>query len=200
MSELSDIIAIIPAAGRSRRMGRDKPSVLVGGVPMLRRVLDAFRGAGVNSLVVVARSDLSLAELGEPPPRVLFNDDPRAEMIDSVRLALAEAPATATGFMVCPADVGRLDADSVSRCAEAFLSHPQSLVVACHGGKRGHPVVLPRDLLADVRSSLCDGGLNQLVRHHAARVLEVECASAGVLDNINAPNDLADRDVEPRHA
>lgn len=171
-------------------MGRDKPTVPVEGVPMLRRVVDVIRGGGVTSLVLVVRSDLSLPGLGEPAPRVVFNDNPHAEMIDSVRLALTEAPATAAGYLVCPADVATLDADSVSRCTAAFLEHPDALVVACHEGKRGHPLIVPRDLLSDVRSSLCDGGLNQLVRHHAARVLEVPCASAGVLGNMNTPDDL----------
>jgi len=190
VSESPGIVAIVPAAGRSTRMGRDKPTLPIDGVPMVRRVLDALRDGGVTSILLVVRSDLPLPELGEPAPRVLFNDNPAAEMIDSVRLALAEAPATSAGFLVCPADVGRLDADSVSRCATVFLRRPDALVVACHGEKRGHPLILPRDLLTDVRSSLCDGGLNRLVRHHSARVLEVPCASSGVLGNMNTPDDL----------
>lgn len=190
MSEPPRIVAIVPAAGRSRRMGRDKPALPVDGVPMLRRVLDAIRGGGVIRAVVVTRSDLVLPELGTPSPTIVLNDDPDAEMIDSVRLGMSAA-LDADGWLVCPGDAARLDADSVSRCVAGFLAQPRSLIVATHGGRRGHPLIVPRDLLGDVRSTLCDAGLNRLPRHHAGNVVEVPCAAAGVLSNLNRPRDLS---------
>lgn len=189
MSGSPGIVAIVPAAGRSRRMGSDKPTLPIDGVPMLRRVLDALRDGGVASIVVVARSDLPLPDLGTPSPRVVCNDNPHAEMIDSVRAGLDAAP-PADGYLVCPGDVGRLDADAVARCVGAFFARPGALVVATHGGRRGHPLIVPTELLRDVRSSVCDHGLNHLARQHPLRVLEVACPSAGVLGNLNRPCDL----------
>ena len=45
--------AILVAAGSSRRMGFDKLAALLGGVPVLRRTLDAFLAADSIAEVVV---------------------------------------------------------------------------------------------------------------------------------------------------
>lgn len=47
-----DLTIAIMAGGRSRRMGRDKAMIPVGGVPMLERVARAALGAGLPVIVV----------------------------------------------------------------------------------------------------------------------------------------------------
>ncbi len=46
-----DLVVAVLAGGASRRMGRDKASVPVGGVPMLERVLDELAGVGERIVV-----------------------------------------------------------------------------------------------------------------------------------------------------
>lgn len=64
-------LAIILAAGKGKRMGSDLPKVLVpvGGRPMIRYVIDAVRGAGVERILVVVgfRADLVRRELANEP-------------------------------------------------------------------------------------------------------------------------------------
>jgi molybdenum cofactor guanylyltransferase len=50
--------------GRSRRMGRDKALVEVGGVPMARRVASALADAGAADVVMVGGDAAALARLG----------------------------------------------------------------------------------------------------------------------------------------
>jgi molybdenum cofactor guanylyltransferase len=45
--------AAVLCGGRSRRMGRDKALLVVDGVPMVRRVVDAARTAGASSVLCV---------------------------------------------------------------------------------------------------------------------------------------------------
>ncbi len=64
-------LAIILAAGQGKRMGSDLPKVLVpvSGRPMIRYVIDAVHGAGIERILVVVgfRADLVRRELaGEP--------------------------------------------------------------------------------------------------------------------------------------
>ena len=60
-------LAIILAAGKGKRMASDLPKVLVPvcGRPMIRYVIDAVRGAGVERILVVVgyRADLVRREL-----------------------------------------------------------------------------------------------------------------------------------------
>lgn len=46
------LVAAIMAGGRSRRMGRDKAALALGGIPMLERVALAAHGAGMAVIVV----------------------------------------------------------------------------------------------------------------------------------------------------
>ena len=55
--------AVIPAAGQSQRMGREKLRLPVGGQPILLRLVEAFRAGGVEKiLVVLGPTSADLAE------------------------------------------------------------------------------------------------------------------------------------------
>ena len=194
----SGVVGVIPAAGRSRRMGRAKQTLDAGGRTMLRAVLDPILAGGAERAVVVTRSELA-EEIGVDRLAgvvVAINDDPAGEMIDSVRIGLRAAEAGADGaaplgFLVCPADHPGLAEDDVRRCVEAFRRGPDRIVIAAHGGRAGHPIIFPASLVAEVHSPACDGGLNGLRRAHAGRVVLVECASTAVVRDVDTPGDLS---------
>jgi molybdenum cofactor guanylyltransferase len=72
----AELGAIVLAGGRSRRMGRDKASVELGGLTLLERVV---RGVAVfaTTVVVVARAGQALPAL---PASVLIAHDPVADL------------------------------------------------------------------------------------------------------------------------
>ena len=182
------IVAIVPAAGRSARMGTAKQLLPVNGRAMLLGVLDALRAGGADALVLVTHSQLRdrLVELS-PDVRIAINDDAGSAMIDSVRIGM-EAAGACDGYLVCPADAAGIAADDVRRCVEAFRESPQRIIVAAHGERRGHPVILPRALGDVVRSPECDAGLNQLARGRPELVSVIRSGPSG-LSNVNTPDD-----------
>lgn len=186
---MTSVVAIIPAAGRSGRMGRPKQLLHVDGKPMLLGVIDALLAGGATSAIVVANSSIR-KELPPFPPLVTFaiNDDPRTQMIDSVRIGLA-ASRGADGFAVCPSDAARITAADVRRCIDAFAESPERIVIGTHGGRRGHPLIFPASLATVVQSIECDLGLHHLARNRPQRVTEVPCDSPGTVANVNTPAD-----------
>src|SRR5687768_17767520 len=52
------VVAIVPAAGRSSRMGAPKQLLPVRDKPMLLGVIDAVRGGGADDVVLVTHSEL----------------------------------------------------------------------------------------------------------------------------------------------
>lgn len=192
------VFAVIPAAGRSRRMGRDKQLIDVDGRRMLEIVIDAMRGGGVGSVFVVTRHEIfdALSEGVRNCVAFVENDDPRTEMIDSVRMGIRaiqlDGGLTATnGVAVCPGDFPGLRAADVRACVEAFNRQPDRIVIAVHKGRHGHPIIIPAAMCDVVMSESCDGGLNALPRLHADRVVEVARSSDGVVRDVNRPEDLA---------
>lgn len=200
MSAAVRIDAVIPAAGRSRRMGRAKQLIRIGGVPMLLRTVRTVRAGGVQRVVAVVHSAIERA-LGDALRRagaqVACNDDPDSEMIDSIRMGLrclslspSDGP---VGVLIVPADMPALDARDVRACAEAFRQTPERIVVASWQRRRGHPVIVPASLAEAVFSPLCDTGLRALLARHAARVRVVACPTSGVLADADRPEDLPER-------
>ena len=190
------VFAIVPAAGRSRRMGRDKQLLEIGGRPMLAAVLDVLERSRVCSVTLVTHSGITahietnqFAKLS-----VVINDDEQSHMIDSVRMGIDAAChgceiAPSDGFLILPADQPGIDAADIDRCIAEFSTDATRIVIATHGERRGHPLIFPALLQSFVRSDACDGGLNALPRTHADRVVTVPCASLGVARDIDTPDD-----------
>ncbi len=199
MDESPRVFAIVPAAGHSQRMGRDKQLIEINGKPMLRAVVDTLIAAGVARVMVVTRRAIVEA-MGMPHvnrAHVAYNEDASSEMIDSVRIGLKESlmrfgNEPTDGILVCPADHPGLSVADVRACLDAFRETPNQIVIASHEGKRGHPMIFPVALTEFVRSSTCDSGLNAMANSHYERVLTVPCSSRGVTHDVDTPNELGE--------
>ncbi len=193
------VFAIVPAAGRSRRMGRDKQLLDVGGHSMLVGVLDVLERSRVCSVTLVTHSGITahietnqFAKLS-----VVINDDQKSHMIDSVRMGIDAARhgrvgremAPSDGFLILPADQPDIEVADIDRCIAEFSTDTTRIVIATHGERRGHPLIFPASLEPFVGSDACDGGLNALPRTHADRVVTVPCESPGVIRDIDTPDD-----------
>lgn len=206
LMSLPAVHAIIPAAGRSRRMGAPKQLIEINGRPMLVGVVETLISAGVDQLIVVTRSDLAarLSLPRSPAIQVVCNDDSEAEMIDSIRVGLAACrrarPETqsADGILVCPGDLPKLTAEDVSACIMAYQQavrscgseHELPIVVATFDGRRGHPLIIPHQMASHIASETCSGGLRGLLDAFPQRMIAVNCKSRGVLTDVDSPADL----------
>ncbi len=195
---MSKIHAIIPAAGRSSRMGRPKQLLPIHGQPMLRAVIDPMTNChGINDITLVTNSlVVSELDLDGLDVCVVINDDPDAEMIDSIRVGINDLQQRqpiepGEGVLICPGDLPGLRVDDLMTLCIAFARHPERLIVASHGGKRGHPLILPVSCVPMVMSNTCDRGLRHLVDSMADNLMMIETPNPAVLRNINTPEDLA---------
>lgn len=190
------IFAVIPAAGRSDRMGRPKQLLDVNGQPMLLAVIEPITASEcVQGVVVVTNSHVAPSlDLDRPKVNVVINDDPKADMIDSVRKALThlqerEGLTDSDGVLICPGDQPGLTLIDIDHCCQTFLHNQDRIVIATHHGKRGHPLVFPASMIPFVMSEACANGLRSLPEAHGDRVVTTECQSAAVLRNVNTPED-----------
>jgi molybdenum cofactor cytidylyltransferase len=191
--------AIIPAAGRSRRMGRPKLLLPWGTSTVIEHVLAAWRGSRVDNVVVVVDpTDKPLAETcAACGVQVVVPDLAPAEMKDSVRLGLAWAesrgPQSDDAWLVAPADMPGLAAEIIDRLIaahEAALGTPRStrpIRAPRHGTKHGHPVLFPWPLAAEVARLGVDEGLNAIVARHGVEY--VEAASDAISQDFDTPED-----------
>ncbi len=193
---MSTIHAIIPAAGRSNRMGQPKQLMLVDGQPMLLSVIDPVVSCDRINHTFVVTNSLVAAEIdiGQTGAMVVLNDEPDAEMIDSLRLGVDELQKMCElqvddGILICPGDQPGLASAEVAECCSVFQCRPGRIIVAAHDGKRGHPIIFPASRIPFLMSPACDTGLRELVSAHEENVVMVEIANSAVLRNINTPDD-----------
>jgi molybdenum cofactor cytidylyltransferase len=189
------VFAVVPAAGRSRRMGAPKQIQPVGQGTLLDAVLKPLTPEVAGTIVVTYSEIAEQLELGRfPHTHLAMNDNPRSEMIDSIRIGLGqwrarERIAENDGFLVCPGDHPGIAAEDFRRCVAAFRSDSGRIVIAARGGQRGHPIIFPTSLAPFVESPACDGGLHALPNAHPQMVQLVICESVGITRDVDTPED-----------
>jgi molybdopterin converting factor subunit 1 len=191
------IAAIVPAAGRSQRMGRPKLILPVGGVSVIARVTTALRQGGADPVIVVVPpawvqgAAALAAEAARAGGAVVVAPQPPPHMRASVELGLdrlAQMPAPAT-FLLVPGDCPGIDAHLVARVIARARAEPLSIVVPQARGHRGHPVALPWSLADEIRGLPADVGINYLVARHPPRVVCLEVDDPVALDDLDTPED-----------
>lgn len=187
------IIGIVLAAGRSRRMGRPKAFLEVGGETFLGRAVAALGGGGCTSVVVVtgAESDPAHAAIARAARElgavVAVNPLVGSEQLDSVRAGLRLAAPDAAAAVISPVDVPITRVATVQSVIQRFRESGAPLVVPTHAGTRGHPILLSREMFRETDGPDLPEGLRSLMRRHADRLEEVAVDDPDVLLDVDTP-------------
>ena len=190
-------LAVLPAAGASRRMGRPKLLLPYGQTTVVGSLVAALRRAGVAPIALVtAPGDAALRAWAEEAGLVVaVNPDPSRGMLSSIRagiealggpLALAAGPEP---LLVAPADLPALQPETVRTLLAAMRAADAPLAVPVHGGRRGHPLAIAPPLVPEVWDLDLEVGLKQLLERHAGEVLEVVVADRGAVVDVDTPED-----------
>jgi molybdenum cofactor cytidylyltransferase len=103
------------------------------------------------------------------------------------RIAQLWSPAPHDAWLVAPADLPLLSAAAIDQVLAAHEPLRPTIVVPQCGGRRGHPVLFPWELAAEVGLLPPDAGVNDLLRRHPPRA--IDCAAAAFADDIDTPED-----------
>jgi molybdenum cofactor cytidylyltransferase len=189
--------AVVPAAGKSVRMGRPKLALPLGDRTVLECVVSALRQAGVDHVLVVVGPHVpQLAPLAESAgAHVLQLTEETPEMRATVEEGLRWLeerfrPRPDDGWLLVPADHPTVDPSFVQLLVAERAAHPgKSIVVPTHGGRRGHPTLIDWKHVAAIRAQARGAGLNVYFRQQSAETLEVPAASPDVLFDLDTPED-----------
>jgi molybdenum cofactor cytidylyltransferase len=174
--------AIIPACGQSVRMGRPKLLLPLDGRPLICHTIEAWQGAAVTVIAIVVRGDDKelAAVVRSTGVDLVVPDQPPPDMKASVQAALVHlertyAPAADDAFLVAPADIPRLSPEITAALIEQHRQTPGPILAPTLAGRRGHPVLYPWPLAAQVFALGSGEGLNALSARHT--VMEIPCDS-----------------------
>jgi nicotine blue oxidoreductase len=191
---LSDVFAVILAAGAGTRMGRPKAMARIGGRTFLDTTIQAIFQAGLTKLSVVLAHAANEIEAAHNLDQLIAirNPDPSAGPISSIRAALSHPEvAGAPAILVHPVDHPLVQADTVRRLIEHFEHGESAIVVPRYGGRGGHPTVFGRTVFPELLQVPAGEGARSVVRRDPNRVLRVDVSDPGVRLNLDSPEDLA---------
>lgn len=189
--------ALIPAAGKSRRMGRPKLLLPLGTSTVLEHVLGAIRAAGIAETVVVAAPEAdALAQLATAAGAHvlrLAHDTPDMRATCLAGLDWIDShchPSADDGWLLLPADHPTVRPEVIRALLAAVQEHPEhTIFVPAHQGRRGHPTWLSWPHAAALQILPPDQGLNAYIRSRAAETMEVPWASDEILRDLDTPAD-----------
>jgi molybdopterin-guanine dinucleotide biosynthesis protein A len=190
------VVGLLLAGGQSRRMGGgDKALRLLGGIPLLDRVIERLRPQ-VDALVLNANGDLArFARYALPiaPDSVSGFAGPLAGVLAGLDWAAAKRP-DCSYIVTVATDAPFLPTNLVSRLTDELSATQADLACAASGG-RAHPVfgLWPVQLRDDLRGALVEEGIRKVdlwtARH---RLVTVPFAAKPVdpFFNANRPEDF----------
>jgi molybdenum cofactor cytidylyltransferase len=192
--------ALVPAAGRSSRMGRPKLLLPVAGRTVLEHVIAGFRSAGIEAVLVVLARDApeELVRMARAAgAEVLTLSDQTADMRATIEQGLTWLeqhchPDPEDGWLLAPADHPTLDPAVVRQLLEAREAEPAaSLFLPTFEGRRGHPALLGWRHVAAIRQLPEGQGLNVYLRAQEGQTRLVPVSSADILCDLDTPEDYA---------
>ena len=189
------VAAVVLAAGKSTRMGRSKallplPDNGAGGT-FLSRILNTFRAAGVQEIVVVAGhepDDIIAAVSQDAGVRVVVNHDYESGQLSSVLAGLRAIERTpAEAMLLTLVDVPLVSVSTVRGVLARFAESHAPVVRAVNGDRHGHPVLIARALFGELLATDAGLGIKPVVRRHASPGGDVHVDDEGAFLDIDTP-------------
>jgi molybdenum cofactor cytidylyltransferase len=186
-------LALIPAAGKSTRMGQPKLTLPFRGRTILEVVIQSIRNSGIEHVLVVIGPHVAelkpLAEGAGAHVLLLAEETPDMRATIERGLDWLEEhfhPQPADRWLLVPADHPTLDEAVIRRLLQA---QRRTIVAPTFQGKRGHPVLIDWKHAAGLRAIRAGAGLNVYLREHAGETVEVPVNTSTILCDLDEPGD-----------
>ena len=182
---------IVLAAGRSQRAGEFKPAFVHLGKPLLCHAVDGMLPWCEGVTLVAGHRHEEVAGLVADRDRVelVVNHDPDRGMFSSVQIGVQAIGSDCEGFFVLPADCPLVAGTVYERLIASFRDfEADRAIIPLHGGRGGHPVLLPAVLGEMVLAAPPTANLREILR--AARTERLEVDHPSVLMDLDTADDL----------
>jgi len=186
----SNIVAIVLAAGFSRRFGGPKlAATLTGGESVVARTLANIQPVCKNIVVVTSESNQGYLPAGKF--EILIFDQAELGMGASLAFGIAHIKQQAKfdGCLVCLADMPFVQPAVYTK----LMGHmtPHKIVLPTFEGRNGNPVGFGSEFFPALESLSGDLGGRELIRANPGAVVKVPIQDRDILQDIDTPEDLS---------
>ncbi|HEX3531741.1 MAG TPA: nucleotidyltransferase family protein [Thermoanaerobaculia bacterium] len=188
-------LALLPAAGASRRMGRPKLLLPYLEGTIVGALVASLRAAGVETIALVsAPEDTALQEWARAAGLVAaVNPAPERGMLSTIQegIAALDLLTERRTLLISPADLPALRPATIAEVVRRRELAGAPLALPVWRGRHGHPLVIAPELIPEIAALDPAIGLRQLRDRHAAATLWIEVDDPGAVHDIDTPDDYA---------
>jgi molybdenum cofactor cytidylyltransferase len=187
-------MAILLAAGESRRMGYPKPLLRIDGESFVSRTIALALGVASRVVIVLGAHANRIRPVIAAGAGIVIIENPNFAMgqLSSLKVGLAEAiDRGADAIIVHLADHPLVSPSTFRALVDEYVKTARPIVVSRYRRRRGHPVIFDRSVFADLIAAPEDQGARAVVNADPRRVLYVDVEDPGVVLDLDTPADLA---------
>ncbi len=187
--------AVVLAAGKSKRMGKNKLLLDLNGKTLIESILDALSNASIDEQVVVVgyhpEEILDAIKSKLKTIKIVVNIDYEQGMISSFQKGLELLTGVDSAFLVL-GDEPILDSDLLKLMIQQMENNQDKALIVSpiYKGKKGHPLLFHRELFEEIQKLKAPQTLRYVVHTYADRMIVVDAPEWTIMD-IDTPEDYA---------
>jgi molybdenum cofactor cytidylyltransferase len=185
------IEAIILAAGESKRMGRPKPLLHIGGKSALALIVDTLKKAGISSNhVVVGHKAKKIIDEAGIDADFVFNENYMEGQFSSLRKGVVSLSKECSAVIVCLVDQPHIHSNWVRHLIKEKSKNEAWIIRLKFGGKSGHPLLISKELFKEIMAMSSKATAKDLMIKYKDRTAFIESDSDGILYDADTPADF----------
>lgn len=188
-----DVVALLLAAGQSRRMGAFKPLLPFGKTTVIHCCLNNLRAGGVEDVVVVAghgAAELKASLVGVESIHFVVNPDPHSEMSASIACGVPALPQTARAVVIALADQPAIPPSVIQNILNAWRAGSRLIIPECNE-RGGHPVLVDLEFREQLLTLDPQRGLRAFFDAHQNQVHRLRVDSSYIARDLDTWDDYA---------
>lgn len=186
----ADVVAVVLAAGESRRFGSTKQLAACGGLPLAARAVRSAAQAFDSRVVLTLGHDWQpvLRACAPPGGFVIVNERFADGLGSSIARSVTSVRHAADAIVLVLADQPCVPASHLRRLVNGWSGEPDEIVATAYAGTLGAPALFGPGAFDELARLTGDQGARALIASGRFRVVPVACEGAAV--DIDSPSDL----------
>ncbi len=188
---IPSVIAVVLAAGLSRRMGTPKLVLPWGQRTVIGQVVTVLQEAGLREIILVTGGAEALVREALHGQAVRFIHNTAyasGEMLSSVKTGLTTAMhASAEAALITLGDQPQIQVDVVRVLLNRWQMKREGIIIPSYQMRRGHPWLISRSLWSEVLALQAGGTLRDFLKAHAAEIDHLTVEHDSILQDLDTP-------------